>query len=526
MAPYLQLLFGAITLTAIYAVFKSLVFNMHMFQLNGYRFDTHVHWLKKNLGRYAVEYIVFALSFTGLIPQEKEPLMGFCAGALWVAVFALLPENRQRPAKKPLVYTARVKRMIVTCCVLFAATFAGAVCCLASDRKNLAFLVIGLLCALNPWSVVLANLINKPMEKGINRHYTNDAKRMLKACPDLDTIGITGSYGKTSVKFYLYTILRAWTDTLVTPESYNTPMGIVKTIRGSLKATDKIFLCEMGAKWVGDIKELCDIVHPHHGIITALGEQHLESFGSKENIIKTKYELADALPADGRLYVNWDNDVIRANPPKRPFIKYGTREDCDYRAWDIKVTPQGTKFKVTGPEDTEEFETRLLGEHSVVNITGAIAAANGFGMPLSEMKLYVRRIEAVPHRMQIVNKGEVTIIDDAFNSNPAGCRAALSTLKQMDGDRILVTPGMVELGGREDELNAEFGAYAADCCDRIVLVGEKQTAAIKRGALGAGFPEERLHTFEQFKDAMAFVYAQKTNRKEIVLLENDLPDNY
>ena len=178
-------------------------------------------------------------------------------------------------------------------------------------------------------------------------------------------------------------------------------MGIVKTIRGSLKATDKIFLCEMGAKWVGDIKELCDIVHPHHGIITALGEQHLESFGSKENIIKTKYELADALPADGRLYVNWDNDVIRANPPKRPFIKYGTREDCDYRAFDIKVTPQGTQFKVSSPEGTEEFETRLLGEHSVVNITGAIAAANGFGMPLADMKLYVRRIEAVPHRMQI-----------------------------------------------------------------------------------------------------------------------------
>ena len=96
----------------------------------------------------------------------------------------------------------------------------------------------------------------------------------------------------------------------------------------------------------------------------------------------------------------------------------------------------------------------------------------------------------------------------------------------MDGDRILVTPGMVELGGREDELNAEFGAFAAGCCDRIVLVGEKQTAAIKRGALEAGFPEANLHVFDQFKDAMAFVYAQKTNRKEIVLLENDLPDNY
>ena len=524
MAPYLQLLFGAITLTAVYAVFKSLVFNMHMFQLNGYRFDTHVRWMKKNLGRYAVEYIVFALSFTGLI--RSEPIMGFCAAALWVAVFALLPENRGRPAKKPLVYTPRVKRMIAACCALFAATFAGAVRCLASDRKNLAFLVVGLLCALTPWYIPLANLINKPMEKGINRHYTNEAKRMLKNSPRLQTIGITGSYGKTSVKFYLYTILRAWTDTLVTPESYNTPMGIVKTIRGSLKATDKIFLCEMGAKWVGDVKELCDIVHPRHGIITALGEQHLESFGSKENIIKTKYELADALPADGRLYVNWDNDVIRANPPKRPFIKYGTREDCDYRAFDISVTPQGTAFRVASPEGTEEFETRLLGGHSVVNVTGAIAAANGFGMKLSEMKRYVRRIEAVPHRMQIVNKGKVTVIDDAFNSNPAGCRAALDVLGQMEGERILITPGMVELGGREDELNAEFGGYAAGRCDRIVLVGEKQTAAVCNGAREAGFPEERLRVFEQFTDAMAYVYTLNTDKKKIVLLENDLPDNY
>ena len=525
MAPYLQLLFGAITLTAIYAVFKSLVFNMHMFQLNGYRFDTHVHWLKKNLSRYAVEYIVFALSFTGLI--RKEPVMGFCAAALWIAVFALLPENRQKPAKKPLVYTPRVKRMIVTCCVLFAATFAGAVCCLASERKNLAFLVMGLLCALTPWYVPLANLINKPMEKGINRHYTNDAKRMLKASPDLDVIGITGSYGKTSVKFYLYTILRAWTDTLVTPESYNTPMGVVKTIRGSLKATDKIFLCEMGAKWVGDIKELCDIVHPKHGIITALGDQHLESFGSVENIIKTKYELADALPPDGRLYGNWDNERIRQNPPKHAFIKYGFREDADYRCFDTVVSANGIAFKVQAPDGSvTDFETKLLGEHNVLNITGAIAAANGFGMPMADMRLYVRRIEAVPHRMQLVEKGNCTIIDDAFNSNPAGCRAALDTLSKIDGLRILVTPGMVELGGKEEELNCEFGREAAACCDKIFLIGAKQTLPIARGIREAGFPEKDLFVYEDFGEAMKKIYSIGSEKRKIILLENDLPDNY
>lgn len=525
MVPYLQVLFGAVTLMGIYSVFKSLLYNMHMFQLNGYRFSTHAGWLRKNMGRYAVEYIIFALSFTGLI--SYEPLMGFCAVALLAAVAAQAVENRSRPQKKPLVYTPRVKRMFVTTGIIMAITYGVAVYFLTTDKKNIAFTVIGLMCAFAPFSVVLANLINTPVEKCVNRYYLNDAKRMLKLMPELETIGITGSYGKTSVKFYLYTILRAWTDTLVTPSSFNTPMGITITIRKSLKAVHKIFLCEMGAKWVGDIKELCDIVHPKHGIITALGEQHLESFGSKENIIKTKYELADSLPADGRLYINFDNEVIRKNLPKRPYITYGTTADCDYYAFDEKVTPKGTSFSVKAPDGNVcSFETKLLGHHNVVNITGAIAAANGFGMPLSEMKRYVRRIESVSHRMQIVKRGDVTIIDDAFNSNPAGCRAALSTLSQMDGERILVTPGMVELGSEEYKLNREFGEFAAVCCDKIVLIGKKQTEAIREGVESKGFNTDNLLVFEEFTEAMKHLYAMNTDKKKIILLENDLPDNY
>ena len=525
MKPYLQILFGLLTLESVYSLFKSLVFNMHMFQLNGYRTSTHFSWFGKNVKHYLPELVVLALSFTGLI--SNEPLLAFSAAAMFIGIFAVIVSNRNRPAKKPLVYTPRVKRMIVTVCVLLAASYAAAVFFLAGEKKNLAFMVIGLMNALLPLYIPLANLINKPMEKGVNAHYTHEAKQLLRACPELQTIGITGSYGKTSVKFYLYTILRAWTDTLVTPESYNTPMGVVKTVRGSLSAIHKIFLCEMGAKWVGDIKELCDIVHPKHGIITSLGDQHLESFGSRENIIKTKYELADAVPENGRLYINWDNDIIRSNPPKHKYIRYGTREDCDYRAFDIKATGKGTLFTVSAPDGTtEKFETKLLGMHNVVNITGAIAAANGFGMPMSEMRLYVRRIEAVAHRMQLVEKGNVTIIDDAFNSNPAGCKAALETLSGMDGERILVTPGMVELGAKEAELNKEFGKQAAAACDDIVLIGEKQTEPIKQGVLDAGFPAEKLHVFEDFKDGMAFVYSLKTDKKKIVLLENDLPDNY
>ena len=399
MSPYLQLLYGALVLVSFWAVFRSMVFNLHMFQLNGYRASTHFGWMKKNAAHYLPELAVFATAFTGLI--RSEPWMAFAAAALTVLVVGLIFSNRERSAKKPLVYTARVKRLIVTFLVLCAAALGTSFWLLSTQNKHLAFLVVGLTCALTPLLVLLANLINKPMELGVNAHYTRQAKALLKASPDLKIVGITGSYGKTGVKFYLYTLLRAWTDTLVTPASFNTPMGIVKTVRGELKPYHKVFLCEMGAKWVGDIKELCDLVHPTAGIITALGDQHLESFGSVENIIKTKYELADALAPEAPLYVNWDNDRIRSHPPQHAFIRYGTREDCDWRAFDIVPGPKGTSFKIQAPDGTVTvFDTKLLGAHIVVNITAAVACAAGLGMPLEEMRLYVRRIEAVADRGQ------------------------------------------------------------------------------------------------------------------------------
>ena len=524
MTALLQILYGLTVMISFWAVFRSLIFNLHMFQLNGYRTSTHFVWMKKNARHYAVHAIVFALSFSGLI--KNNALMSFAAAALCVAVFALIPANRAKKAKKPLVYTPRVKRMTATALLLFAATLALDFWLLTTLEPHLAFLVLGLANALAPLYILCANLLNKPMELSVNRHYTREAKKMLRECPGLQTVGITGSYGKTGVKFYLYAILRGWTDTLVTPESYNTPMGVVKTVRGGLKAIHKIFLCEMGAKWVGDIKELCDIVHPQHGIITALGDQHLESFGSVENIIKTKYELADALPENGRLYVNWDNDRIREHPPQHSFIKYGTREDCDYRAFDITVSSDGTFFRVSAPDGSvTDFRTQLLGSHVAVNITGAIACANGFGMPMEQMVPAVRKIEAVPHRMQLIDKGGMTIIDDAFNSNPAGCKAALETLSRMEGLKILVTPGMVELGEKQDALNETFGRQAAEACDHIVLVGAKQTAAIRAGAEEAG-AGEKVHTEETFAAAMQYVHSIFTDKKKIVLLENDLPDNY
>lgn len=503
----------------------SIVDSMHFFQLNSYRFDTHSKWIRENSRKYLTHNIISVLMLiVVLIPMN--PMVK--AIALEVLFIISLPTEKPKKAKKPLVYTARVKRMLFTTLLVIAAvlvptTIKG----LTSAHETYPLFAMVIIYAVSPVVVLVANLINKPVELSINQYYTNDAKKMLKACPDLKIIGITGSYGKTSVKYYLTTLLKSKYNVLMTPESYNTPMGVVKTVRGSLKATHEIFVCEMGAKWVGDIKELCDIVHPHHGIITSIGPQHLESFKTLEAIKGTKFELADALPEGGMLFLNGDDENIDSYKGDRKHISYSL-EGGDYSAFDIAVSERGTTFKVKAPDgETQEFSTKLIGRHNVLNIVGAIAVSHKMGIELKDLRSAVRKLEGVPHRLQLSDKGNMTIIDDAYNSNPSGTKAALEALSLFNGFKILVTPGMVELGSKQDELNREFGQGAADVCDYVVLVGEKQAVPIKAGLLDKNYDESKIYVASNINDALNHVYAiNSQGKKKIVLLENDLPDNY
>ena len=381
--------------------------------------------------------------------------------------------------------------------------------------------------AFTAFTVLLANLINTPIEKGINRHYINDAKRRLNAS-NAEIIGITGSYGKTSVKFYLSALLREKYDVLNTPSSYNTPLGIVRTIRDSLTPLNEIFVCEMGARHVHDIKEICDIVHPDCALITSIGEQHLETFKTFENIRNTKLELADAVEAKrkGKVFINQNSVSDAKTLPYSDIITYGTLPDCDYRAFDISFSEQGMTFSVEHGDESCEYTTKLLGEHNVQNLLGAIAVANSYGIALHDLKSRVHRIQPVEHRQELRPMPDGVIIDDAFNSNPAGAKAALDTLSGFSAYKILITPGMVELGSREYELNREFGAQAAAVCDYVFLVGRVRTQSIYDGLVSSGFNENHICVTPTFKDAMAQAQALRTDGKKAILIENDLPDNY
>ncbi|MBR3666209.1 MAG: UDP-N-acetylmuramoyl-tripeptide--D-alanyl-D-alanine ligase [Ruminococcus sp.] len=525
----------------------------HMLQLNGYKTPEHSRWMKKNAKRYILPAVLFVVQFALLFLHGGAAVALIIVLSLFNIIIGLLNKPGKK-FKKPLVYTARMKRMMVTFCILVAVYYVIAVlkgettvyiCRIWNEAhteftydsmekrwfiNGLPYILAGSALYVTPLLVPLSNLINKPVEKAVQNWYINDAKRILSECPTLHKVGITGSYGKTSMKFYLDELLNSQYNTLKTPESFNTPMGVTITIRRDLKPTHEYFICEMGARRVHEIKELCGIADPHDGIITSVGPQHLETFGSIDNVLNTKFELADHVKAKGgKIYLNGDNELIRKKAPEYPnAVLYGLNEGNHYRATDISVSDRGTEFTVTAPDgETQRFSMKLLGEHNVQNVLGAIAYAHGTGISLDKLTLPVKRIAAVPHRLQLLDKGgNMTFIDDAYNSNPSGCRAALNVLGLFDACRILVTPGMVELGAKQEELNFEFGQEAAKACDHIVLVGKAQTVPIYNGIKDAGYDMDNVFVADSLGEALDHVRAYQTDKKKIVLLENDLPDNY
>lgn len=491
---------------------------LHMLQLASYQTAGYNRWLKQSGDTVVRNYLpVCVVALMGLIQWEYMP---YIAAALFV-VLGILCRPRVG-AKKPFKLTARALRILITLIILLALIILAFTFLYGRFRYALlAGAYLGLI-----YLVPLAGIICLPIEKAISARFIRDAKRILSSHPNLTVIGVTGSYGKTSVKSFITGLMSVRYNVLMTPESYNTPMGVVRTIRERLEPSHNYFICEMGARHKGDIKEICDIVNPGHGAVTSIGPQHLETFKTVNNIISTKFELIGSLPAGGMSFLAWDDENIRTHgADTKNAVRYGTTPGLDYSAGEISVGPEGSSFTVTvrGGE-SRRFNTKLLGTHNVRNITCAIAVAHSFGIPLSELVPAVRALCPVPHRLELIQRGNgITLIDDAYNSNPAGVRAALETLRMFDGVRVMITPGMVELGESQDKENREFGVLAREVCDYAALVGEKQTASIAEGFADT----ERVRVFTTFGEALEWVLSiDREGREMYVLLENDLPDNY
>ncbi len=480
---------------------------LHIIQLEGYNSDEYKRWIADNKDKIYN------------IKEDKKEL------------------------KKPLVYTKRAKRLkwlniVVNISLITIIILAST---LIFKDKSIYISILGLIFVavlffsiylLQAYTMLLSNIMIKPVEENINRGFYNQAKVKIENRSDLKVIGITGSFGKTSTKFILGTILEGKFNVLNTPESYNTPMGLSMTINNELNIDHEVFIAELGARNIGDIREVSKLVKPQIGVIASIGPTHLETFKNIDNITKTKFELIEELPTDGIAIYNGDNEHIKKLSHKtfKEKILYGIEdiEELDIYASDIEVSKMGSSFNISDRDGNSiRCSTKLLGKHNIYNILAGVSVARVMGLSFEEIKDGIERIKPIPHRLNIIDPGTgIIIIDDAFNSNPIGAKAALDVLSQFkEGKKIIVTPGMIELGTMEEVANREFGENIGKECDYVILVGEKRTKPIYEGLIDVNFNVNNIFIVESLEQATECI--QKIARpNDVVLFENDLPDNY
>ena len=473
---------------------------MHMLQQNWYNDgNRYFKWILDNVDKVFITFDVMFVFFA------LFKLISFNASVIIFAIFysvVTIINNKllkKEQNKKPLVITKRIKRLYATLLILYAIAIIPILYDFVEGRIYGYYIYLGLLVYFNYFMVLLANIINKPIEGLVFLHYKNIAKNKIMSMPNLKRIGITGSYGKTSTKNALNDILNVKYNSFATPKSFNTMYGLFNAINNYMDKFSEVFIAEMGAFKVGEIKEKAEFVKPEYAILTTIGTAHLESFKTRENIQKAKFELIDSLPSKDKtadLYVN-----------------------------KIKVSSSGTKFTCVFKDTKKEyeFETKLLGIANIYNISEAILLAYNLGLDIEQIQTGVKRIKTIEHRLELKKYGNINIIDDAYNSNPVGSKMAVDVLNLMDGKKIIVTPGMIELGSEEYSVNMEFGRHIASVCDEVILIGEHQTKPILDGLKKEKFSDKKIHILNDVKDAFPLM-RKLSDKNTYVLLENDLPD--
>ena len=526
-------------LTFFYAAYYKTQRSLHMLQQNLYNENNrYLKWVIKNIQDFiSIDIITIGIALIGVfVIYDLDVISNLCM--ILIALFLVLIGymthknivNDQN--KKKLVVTARVKRLIVTITVLHIIPMLV----LEWNFENtfmiwIILLIESIVLYFNRFIVWIAMIINTPIERCVYIHFKRKAQNKIKNMPNLKIIGITGSYGKTSSKRILAEVLNVRYNALPTPKNLNTFNGLIMTVNNDMDKFTDIFIAEMGAYVRGEIARLCKLIKPKYGILTTIGTAHLESFGSEENIQKGKFELIESLPSDGFGILNGDDpkQVSYHIKNKVRIIWIGIdNEEADVRAKNIKCSNKGTSFdvKIKGDSKTYKFETQLLGKHNVYNILAAIACGREFDINIEDLQRAIANVRPVEHRLELKKIGNFYQIDDAYNSNPIGAKNACEILKMMPGMKIVVTPGMIELGAKEDEYNEQFGEQIASSADLVILIGEKKTVPIKKGLLKKGFDKEKIIVFNDVREAYPFIMNQANEKEVYALFENDLPDTF
>lgn len=495
-------------------------------QACGYRNGKFRKWLKKKDNALLTRLSLLALTclFSSAVTGLCFSFAGEWAATVSLAPFALfftvyIVADRKIALRSAAAFTPRFKRLYVilfTICLVFAyifitlLNFADAVwgdeifsCMRYCPLAVCPLALIGL--------ILLANAVAAVYEIPHNKKFIRRAKAKLSRS-DVKVIAITGSYGKTSCKFILSSLLSAKYRVLTTPRSHNTPVGIALAVNNAKLEDYDIFIAEMGARHVGDVAELCEICPPDVSLITGICGQHMETFSSFANIVKAK----------GEILTHTKGRAVIADDCFDLFAEYPCEKSRCGCADDIVCTADGTDFTLSLGGRQKRVHTKLLGRHSAYNIALAAEAAYGVGLTLEEIAAAAEKLDFVEHRLQLIKSGGVNILDDGYNSNVKGARAALEALKLFGGRKIAVTPGLVELGVLEREENAALGKNLVGL-DLVILVGDTLVKAVQGGYEEGGGDMQRLVICPTLAAAQerlkGFLLAGDT-----VLFLNDLPD--
>lgn len=417
--------------------------------------------------------------------------------------------------KKKLKYTKRIKRFLTVYYLLTSIIYVAIPFNLIQSIIFLNNLFLFLL--------ITVHCVSSCIESVIMKYYIMESKKIIK---NKKIIGITGSYGKTSSKNILYDMLENVCNVSKTPKSYNTKVGIVKSIRENVNEFDDLFICEYGVDRKGGMDKLLKIVKPNVSLITEIGQQHLLTFKNIENIKNEKLKIAKILNEEETVVINNDNKYLNEeiNNINCKIITYGIKNSSDIMAKNIEVTRDGSSFDLYVKGDCiKRINIDLLGYHNVLNTLGAIGVLKALDINLNNIGYLVKKITPVEHRLQLKNINGIRVIDDSFNSNEVGFKMAVDVLALMEEEKIIITPGIIEQGGNNEKVNFELGQYMADKVNLAILV-EKNFDCIKRGLISKGFDENKIIIKNNFLDAWGFVKNLQNNK--IILIENDLPSIY
>lgn len=370
--------------------------------------------------------------------------------------------------------------------------------------------------------VCLSFLLAHPIEDIIKKTYLTKAKKKLKSTK-CKIIAITGSYGKTSTKNILYQILKEEFDVCATPKSFNTPMGICKTILEDLKESDDFLIVEYGARHVGDIEFLAKNFGVDFGIITPIGQCHLETFGSVENIENEKFELCQEA-----------KDIVifngRSHSTKKLFERFKHKKYlvCSNQSFayakEIKTSLEGSCFEMCIDGNVFSCQTKLLGKSNIDNIVQASAMAYLLKESIFNIQRAIKNLKPVPHRLELIYGNGVKVVDDSYNSNFDGFCQALEVVSQFEGRKIVVSPGIVELGKQQYETNKKVASKVASVADVFVIMNLTNQQALKEGSIENGMKESQIY-FAKTRQEQKNLLKKIVKIGDIILFENDFPDN-